>query len=205
MAGIYTSGAEVAGNVVRYNWVHGCHPESEQGKHIGLGVRIDDQGRDFSVHHNVVWDCGLDAIVVKGEYNYVYNNTIRHLRPELRYANAIRLDTEPEPYKAWRRDHCLLGEQNAHTLVFNNVVGLIRAETKRDTPFENKSNAIHNALTYSPELVDPAQFEFAPRAGPTGGPAISHGFRCSRATASGTRKRLCRRAGGRVRWRRVPS
>jgi len=165
VAGIYTSGAEVAGSVVRYNWVHGCHPESERGQHIGLGIRLDDQGRDFSVHHNVVWDCGLDAIVVKGEYNYVYNNTVLHLKPELRYASSIRLDTEPEPYKAWRRDHPLLGEQNAHTLVFNNVVGLIRAEYKKDTPFENKSNAIHNALTYSPELVDPAQFEFAPRAG----------------------------------------
>jgi len=49
--------------------------------------------------------------------------------------------------------------------VFNNVVGLIRAEYKKDTPFLQKSNAIHNALTYAPELVDPEHFEFAPRTG----------------------------------------
>jgi hypothetical protein len=112
----------------------------------------------------VVWDCGLDAIVIKGEYNKVYNNTVLHFKPQLRCANSIRMDTEPEPYKAWRKDHCLLGEQNAHSLVFNNVAGLLRAEYKKETPLVHRSNVVHNELNYTPELVDPEHFDFRPTA-----------------------------------------
>ena len=42
VAGIYTSGAEVAGSVVRYNWVHGCHPRVGAGQAYRLG---DSAGR----------------------------------------------------------------------------------------------------------------------------------------------------------------
>jgi hypothetical protein len=165
VAAIYTSGSSIAGTTVRYNWIHNCSPEIEDGKHIGLGFRLDDQGKEISVHHNVVWDIGLDGIVVKGEYNQVYNNTIFHTSPEFRYANSIRMDTEPEPHKPWRMDEPLFGEQNMHSLVFNNVVGIIRAEYKKDTPFIHKSNVIHNELSYTPELVDPKNFDFRPTEG----------------------------------------
>jgi hypothetical protein len=102
---------------------------------------------------------------LKGEYNKVYNNTIFHTKPEFRYANSIRMDTEPEPYKPWRQDAPLFGEQNAHSLVFNNVVGIIRSEYKKETPFINTSNSIHNQLNYAPELRDPEKFDFRPSDG----------------------------------------
>jgi hypothetical protein len=165
VAAVYTSGSGVAGSIVRYNWIHNCHPEIEDGKHIGLGFRLDDQGKNISVHHNVVWDVGLDGIVVKGEYNKVYNNTVLHSKPEFRYANSIRMDTEPEPFKPWRMDAPLYGEQNAHSLVFNNVVGIIRAEYKKDIPFIHRSNVIHNKLDYNPGLRAPDNFDFRPTEG----------------------------------------
>jgi len=165
VAAIYTGGSGVAGTKVRYNWVHDCHPEIENNKHIGLGIRGDDHTMNMSVHHNVVWDVGLDAIIMKGEYHEVYNNTVFHTKPEFRFANSIRMDTEPEPYKAWRTDPPLFGEQNAHSLVFNNVVGLIRAYHKDQTPFIHRSNVIQNQLDYEPELRDPEKFDFRPQDG----------------------------------------
>jgi len=165
VAAIYTGGSEIAGSIVRYNWVHDCHPEIENKKNNGLGIRSDDQSRDISIHHNVVWDVGLDGIVVKGEYNKVYNNTVFNLKPECRFGNSIFIDTEPEPYKAWRMDHALFSEQNAHSLVFNNVVGLIRAQHKTTIPFIQRSNAFHNQLNYVPDLRDPKHFDFRPKKG----------------------------------------
>lgn len=165
VAAIYTGGDGIAGSVVSYNWVHNCHPEIENGKNIGLGIRADDQSRNISVHHNVVWDVGLDAIILKGEYHKLYNNTVFHTKPIFRFGNSIRLDTEPEPYKAWRVDAPLYSEQNAHTLVFNNLVGLIRAEYKKETPFVHASNAFHNHLNYEPSFKDRDGFDFRPQEG----------------------------------------
>ena len=164
VAAIYTSGSSIAGSVVCYNWVHNCHPEIENGQNIGLGIRADDQCRNMSVHHNVVWDVGLDSIIMKGEYHKVYNNTTFHTEPKFKFGNAIRMDTEPEPYKAWRMDAPLFSVQNAHSLVFNNLTGLIRAEFRKSTPLVNSSSVIHNELNYSPALRDSQNLDFRPRA-----------------------------------------
>lgn len=165
VAAIYTSGPGSAGSSVRYNWVHNCHPEIENGQNIGLGIRADDQCRNMTVHHNVVWDLGLDAIIMKGEFHKVYNNTTFHTRAELKFGNSIRMDTEPEPYKAWRMDSPLFNEQNAHSLVFNNVTGIIRAEHKKTTPLVNASNVVHNKLDYDAQLNDKSNFDFRPKDG----------------------------------------
>lgn len=165
VAAVYTGGSAIDGSIVRYNWVHDCHPEIENGKHIGLGIRGDDQTRNMTVHNNVVWNAGLDNIVLKGENNKVYNNTSLNLGSEYRRSNSIRLDTEPEPYKAWRVDFPLLSEQNAQTLVFNNVVGIIKAHIRGEIPFIHASNATHNLLDYAPELRDPENFDFRPKDG----------------------------------------
>lgn len=165
VSGMQTGGASIAGTIIRYNWVHDCHPELENNGSIGLGIRGDDQTRNMTIHHNVIWNVGLEAIIVKGEFNKVYNNTSFHLKPGCRFGNAIRLDTEPEPYKAWRVDQPLLGEQNAQSLVFNNLVGFLRAEYRGDLPFKNASNVTNNILDYAPELRDPENFDFRPKEG----------------------------------------
>jgi len=165
VSAIYTGGSSISGSIVRYNWVHNCHPEIENNKNIGLGIRGDDHTMNMSVHHNVIWDVGLEGIIMKGEFNEVYNNTVFHTKPELKFGNAIRMDTEPEPYKAWRTDPPLLSEQNAHSLVFNNVVGIIRAEYRKNVPFQHRTNVIHNMLDYEPDLRDPENFDFRPKEG----------------------------------------
>jgi hypothetical protein len=164
VSAIYTSGPSSAGSTVCYNWVHNCHPEMEKGRNIGLGIRADDQCRNMSVHHNVIWDVGLDSIIIKGEYHKVYNNTTFHSEPKFKYGNAIRMDTEPEPYKAWRMDAPLFSEQNAHSLVFNNLTGFIRAKYRRSTPLVHRSNVIHNESNFAPDLRDPKNFDFRPQA-----------------------------------------
>lgn len=165
VAAIYTSSPATAGSTISYNWVHNCHPEIDQGKNIGLGIRADDQCMRMSVHHNVVWDVGLDGIIMKGEYHNVYNNTIFHTEPKFKFGNSIRMDTEPEPYKAWRIDAPLLSEQNAHSLVFNNVVGFIRAEHKKFIPLVHASNVVYNVLDYNIEFRNREKFDFRPKNG----------------------------------------
>lgn len=165
VAAIYTSGSGSAGSTVRYNWVHNCHPEIENGQNIGLGIRADDQCRNMTVHHNVVWDTGLDAIIMKGEYHSIYNNTTFCTDERLVVGNSIRLDTEPEPFKAWRMDNPLFNEQNAHSLVFNNVTALIGSEWKKPTPHDNKSNVFNNLLADEPPVKDLSKFDFRPQEG----------------------------------------
>lgn len=164
VSALYTSGPSLAGSTVCYNWVHNCNPEMENGRNIGLGIRADDQCRNLSVHHNVIWDVGLDSIIIKGEHHKVYNNTTVHSEPKFKLGNAIRMDTEPEPYKAWRMDAPLLSEQNAHSLVFNNLTGIIRAEYRKSTPMVHRSNVIHNESNFAPDLRDPKNFDFRPQA-----------------------------------------
>ena len=61
-------------------------------------------------------------------------------------------------------DTPLFSEQNAHSLVFNNLTGLIRAKWRRDTPFVHRSNVIHNELNFAPDLRDPKNSDFRPKA-----------------------------------------
>lgn len=165
VSAIYTSSPKTAGTTVSYNWVHNCHPEIDNGKNIGLGIRADDQCRRMSVHHNVVWDVGLDAIIMKGDYHKVYNNTVFHTEPKFKFGNAIRMDTEPEPYKAWRINSPLFSDQNMHSLVFNNAVGFIRAYHKAYIPLVHGSNVLHNALEYDLPLDNKSLLDFRPKQG----------------------------------------
>ncbi len=162
---IYTSGPESVGSIVRYNWVHNCHPDIDRGKKGGIGIRSDDQCRNITFHHNVIWNTGFDAMVVKGEYNKVYNNTVFHTEDRFRVGNNIRMDTEPEPFKAWRIFSPLLEEQNAHSLVFNNLVASIGAKFRSSEPFDNKSNVFNNLLTAEPPLQNLLEFDFRPQEG----------------------------------------
>jgi len=114
---IYTGGPTCAGSVVRYNWAHGCWTESGGG----LGIRGDDQTRQLTVHHNVVWDCGAAGIIVKGDFNRVDNNTVLFIGSQSRPGAFLNMPTRPEPGKPWRKQFSLLKTQNAHSEIFNNI------------------------------------------------------------------------------------
>jgi len=156
---VYTGQPTTAGSIVRYNWVHGCRTES--GK--GLGIRGDDQTRSLTVHHNVVWDCGRDGIIVKGDLNKVYNNTVFDIGTDSNPGNYVNLHTAAEPYKWWRNQYPLLSEQNANSTVFNNAAFTITSDNK-GTPLAKSRNLANNYYGKDLKLTDIEQMVFRPRA-----------------------------------------
>lgn len=105
------------------------------------------------LHNNVIWDVGLNGIIMKAEYYKVLNNTIFHTESKFKFGNSISMDSEPEPYNAWRIDAPWLSEQNAHSLVFTNAVGCVRAEYGKSVPMVHRSNLIQNSRDYDLELM----------------------------------------------------
>ena len=170
---VYTGQPSCAGSIVRYNWVHGCRTEGWGGRSGagGLGIRGDDQTRRLTVHHNVVWDCGRDGIIVKGEHNRVYNNTVLNIGTKSWTGNYISLHTVAEPKKPWRRQFPLLQVQNAHSEVFNNAARTITANP-RGKMFSKRQGVANNYLKGGLMLVNPAKFDFRPK---TGSPLIDAG------------------------------
>ena len=161
---VYTGQPSTAGNVVRYNWVHGCYTEGlhSGGLRGGLGIRGDDQTRSLTVHHNVVWDCGRDGIIVKGDHNRVLNNTVFGIGTEKKPGNYVNLHTAKEPEKWWRKQFPLLPVQNANSLIANNAALTITGHNKA-TPYPFAENLVNNFQGKDLELVDPRHYDFRPR------------------------------------------
>jgi len=154
---VYTGQPTTAGSIVRYNWVHGCRTESGQG----LGIRGDDQTRSLTVHHNVVWDCGRDGIIVKGDFNKVCNNTVFNIGTDSNPGNYISLHTAAEPYKWWRDQYPLLAEQNANSTIYNNAAFTITSDNK-GTAFPPGRNISNNYCGKDLKLQDPENLKFQP-------------------------------------------
>ena len=158
---IYTGQPTCAGSVVRYNWAHGCRT----GKGRGLGIRGDDQTRRLTVHHNVVWDCGRDGIIIKGDHNKVYNNTVLDIGKKRKPGNYISLHTKPEPRKPWRKkQHPLLSRQNANSEIINNVAHTL-TRNPWGKPITSGPRISNNYLAIDPALVNPPKLDFRPKAG----------------------------------------
>jgi len=156
---LYTQLPACAGSVIRYNWVHGCRTRAQRG----LGIRGDDQTRRLTVHHNVVWDCGLIGIVVKGDDNKVYNNTVFDIGTAEHPGNYVDLHTRPEPKKPWRKQYPLLARQNAHSEIRNNAALTVTSDN-RGTPFPPGENVSHNYRGKRLDLAAPEHFDFRPNA-----------------------------------------
>jgi len=161
VAMIYTGSPFCAGSVVRYNWAHGCWTETGGG----LGIRGDDQTRKLTAHHNVVWDCGRDGIIIKGDFNKVHNNTCLFIGTKGRLGNYIAMPTRTEPTKAWRKQHPLLEVQNANSPIFNNAARTINGNQSKRTPFPFAECLGNNYKGEALGLVDPAKWDFRPGTG----------------------------------------
>ncbi|MFQ5808064.1 MAG: right-handed parallel beta-helix repeat-containing protein [Armatimonadota bacterium] len=157
---VYTGQPSIAGSIVRYNWVHGCRTEGRGG----LGIRGDDQTRSLTVHHNVVWDCGRDGIIVKGDHNKVYNNTVLDIGTAEQTGNYISLHTAPEPKKPWRKQFPLLPVQNANSEIFNNAALTITSNA-RGAPFPEGENLHNNYGDRDLVLENRERLDFRPAAG----------------------------------------
>jgi len=158
---VYTGGPSCAGSVVHHNWVHGCR--TEEG--MGLGIRGDDQTRSLTVHHNVVWDCGRDGIIIKGDLNRADNNTVLFIGRATDIGNFIALPTRAEPVKPWRNQHPLLEQQNQNSFCYNNAAHTIVANQSAKTPFPESDNVGSNFAGEDPLLVDMHGWDFRPREG----------------------------------------
>jgi hypothetical protein len=154
---VYTGLPTCAGGIVRHNWVHGCRTE-EGG---GLGIRGDDQTRGLTVHHNVVWDCGRDGIIVKGDHNIVCNNTVFEIGIPEKPGNFVNLHVEPEPKKPWRNQWPLLEVQNQNSRIANNAAITITGSNS-GSPYPFGDNMEHNYQGLHLGLVNPAHHDFRP-------------------------------------------
>ena len=161
---VYTGSPSTAGNIVRYNWVHGCYTGHVHsgGLFGGLGIRGDDQTRSLTVHHNVVWNCGRDGIIIKGDHNRAVNNTVFGIGTREAPGNYVNLHTVKEPEKWWRTQHPLLEVQNANSLIANNAAFKITGDN-RGVPYPFDENLKSNYQGEDLKLVDPARFDFRPR------------------------------------------
>ncbi len=171
---VYTQLPRCRGTVIHHNWVHGCMTEGYAGHDRvgGMGIRGDDQTRGLTVHHNVVWDCGIHGIIVKGDENRVFNNTVFDVGPRdpaKRNDNNSRhllIPTRAEPKKPWRKQHPLLAVQNAHSLFCNNAVGNIVWRKKPLPPGDRVShNRRLGGKPIGNWLVDPDNHDFRPKKG----------------------------------------
>jgi hypothetical protein len=166
---VYTGQPSCSGSVVRYNWVHGCFTEHLFKKTDGvvpggLGIRGDDQTRGLTVHHNVVWQCGRDGIIVKGDHNRVFNNTVFGIGSPQTPGNYINLHTMAEPEKAWRNQYPLLPVQNRNSRIANNVALTICGDNQ-GTVYPFAENLSHNYTGNRPLLEDVQARKFWPKDG----------------------------------------
>jgi len=68
----YAWGTDSKGSVIAYNWVH--HSVQDHT----MGIYIDNFCKNFVIHHNVVWACGVSGITLNCDAlnHLVANNTI---------------------------------------------------------------------------------------------------------------------------------
>lgn len=150
IAAIHTGSPNAKGSVACYNWVHGSR---------GKGIRGDDQTRGVTFHHNVIWDCD-EGMILKGDFNRCYNNTILGKGGH----GCLIIPTRPEPRKWWAKAE-FLDVQNTHSEFFNNLVESIEY---RYEPLPNHSGVHSNreipeAVDFQDWLVDPDNRDFRPR------------------------------------------
>lgn len=156
---IYTQWPHHEGSAIHHNWVHGCRPLNPKG---GLGIRADDQSLGLSVHHNVVWDCGRDGIILKGDRHEVYHNTVFEIGGYQGFVgNYINLNSEPEREKPWRFQYPFI-PQHLNSLAINNAAITI-TERNGGRPYSLKGNLVANYRGELLGLQDAAAFDFRPR------------------------------------------
>jgi len=174
-------GTRLNGTVIRHNWAHDHHAYNWGHR----GIRGDDVTRDLRVHHNVVFGCDFNGIVLKGNRNDVHHNT--SIGNEL---VDICLTMVPEPHKEWRPENwdVNIPQQNIDSRASNNYAPVfserLRAQLRNVRVFESLDEVHPGDVqnNYAPRrnmladvgpvfrddlpwLNDPGAMDFRPRAG----------------------------------------
>jgi hypothetical protein len=164
---IQTGAPRCAGSIVRYNWVHHAISQMDQTKPWGggMGIRGDDRTRLLTVHHNVVWKCGGAGLLIKGNLNRVYNNTVLDIgRPGRPLGTYIQLPAHLEPLKPHhdlREEFPQLKQENIDSQVFNNIAHTLAGSWEGE-PFPKSKNVSNNYFDKDVPLMDPANMDFRP-------------------------------------------
>ncbi len=70
----YTYDTDGKGTEIAYNWIH-----DNFAPHFGGGIYLDNNHKNFVVHHNVVWNCFVAMVVnQRAENDRIYNNSFIH-------------------------------------------------------------------------------------------------------------------------------
>lgn len=163
-AALYSSGWETAGVEWDHNWIHDCSEKC---------VRADDQSRNLSVHHNVVYNCGRplsDAqssvaglgIVLKGDGHVLFANTLWAAN-----ASDLCIAACPERLKSYLTQWPRITVQNSRSRLFNSAAqelsGLCGCPNA--SAVGGTKEAIFSGNLSQMQLVNPARFDFRPAAG----------------------------------------
>ncbi len=167
-AALYTGGWNAAGLHWHHNWIHDASEKCLRG---------DDQSANMTVHHNVIYNCGMGGpedvnpashtagigIILKGDGHVVFANTVL----DTNYTEMC-MPGCGEPLKAFRRQYPLAQHQNRRTQIFNvaaeREVGWpcsCHNSTWKDRPGGNVTAMYHGADL---KLSDPARMDFRPTA-----------------------------------------
>lgn len=67
----YTYDTDGQKTEIAFNWLH-----NNKAKHYGSGIYLDNNHKNFNIHHNVVWDCFVGITInQRAENDLIYNNT----------------------------------------------------------------------------------------------------------------------------------
>ena len=70
----YTYDTDGNGTEIAYNFLH-----DNYAPNFGGGIYLDNNHKNFQVHHNVVWNCFVAMVInQKAENDLIYNNTFIH-------------------------------------------------------------------------------------------------------------------------------
>ena len=155
------SGWGTAGLHWHHNWIHHATEKCLRG---------DDQSRNMSVHHNVVFDCGVSlwnhnsyraglGLVLKGNGHDIYSNTVFRCN-----TSDMCLPTCVEKLKSFRKQYPRK-EQNNATLVLNTVSAVLSGQCGcSNNTCGGDKRAIFRGADSMLGLVAPDKFDFRPTA-----------------------------------------
>jgi hypothetical protein len=159
---LYGGGWRAAGVVWHHNWVHDTTEKC---------LRFDDQSENTTIHHNVVYNCGVEphvdpssgtasgfGLVAKGDGHLIYANTIFDTN-----VSELCLSSCVEKLKPYRRQYPRV-VQNAHTQVFNSAArrAVGRCECPADAPAGGNFTAVFTGADLG--LANVAEHDYRPTA-----------------------------------------
>jgi hypothetical protein len=144
-AALYSGGWGAAGQIWHHNWVHDTTEKC---------LRFDDQSENATIHHNVVYNCGMPhfdpssrtssgvGLVAKGDGHLIYANTIFDANvSEMCLSNCV------EKLKTFRTQYPRVS-QNVHTQIFNTAARRSRGscECVGDPPPGGNTTAVFRGV-----------------------------------------------------------